>query len=92
MAKEKITLLDRWRTLVRESTPVFDGRPRVDLQGDRRVVIENHRGMVEYSDTCMRVAVRGGVVKVTGLDLELQIMNHDELVIGGTIAAVELLS
>lgn len=92
MAKEKITLLDRWRTLVRESTPVFDGRPRVDLQGDRRVVIENHRGMVEYSDTCMRVAVRGGVVKVTGLDLELLIMNHDELVIGGTIAAVELLS
>jgi len=92
VAKEKITLLDRWRTLVRESTPVFDGRPRVDLQGDRRVVIENHRGMVEYSDTCMRVAVRGGVVKVTGLDLELQIMNHDELVIGGTIAAVELLS
>ena len=92
MAKEKITLLDRWRTLVRESTPVFDGRPRVDLQGDRRVVIENHRGMVEYSNTCMRVAVRGGVVKVTGLDLELQIMNHDELVIVGTIAAVELLS
>lgn len=92
MAKEKITLLDRWRTLVRESTPVFDGRPRVDLQGDRRVVIENHRGMVEYSDTCMRVAVRGGVVKVTGLKLELQIMNHDELVIGGIIAAVELLS
>ena len=92
MAKEKITLLDRWRTLVRESTPVFDGRPRVDLQGDRRVVIENHRGMVEYSDTCMRVAVRGGVVKVTGLNLELQIMNHDELVIGGIIAAVALLS
>lgn len=92
MAKEKIRLLDRWRTLVRESAPVFDGRPRVDLQGDRRVVIENHRGMVEYSDTCMRVAVRGGVIRVTGLGLELLIMNHDELVIGGRIAGLELLS
>lgn len=92
MDKEKMTLLDRWRALVRDSVPLYDGRPRVDLQGDRRVVIENHRGMVEYSDTCMRVSVRGGLVRVTGLDLELLVMNHDELVIGGRIAGVELLS
>lgn len=92
MDKEKLTLLDRWRALVRDSVPLYDGSPRVDLQGDRRVVIENHRGMVEYSDTCMRVSVRGGLVRVTGLDLELLVMNHDELVIGGRIAGVELLS
>ena len=87
-----MTLLDRWRALVRDAVPLYDGSPRVDLQGDRRVVIENHRGMVEYSDTCMRVSVRGGLVRVTGLDLELLVMNHDELVIGGRIAGVELLS
>lgn len=92
MAKDKITVMDRWRELMRAATPVFDGSPRVDLQGDRRVVIENHRGMVEYSDSCMRVAVRGGAVRVTGSGLELLVMNHDELVIGGRIAGVELLS
>ena len=92
MAGKKISLADRWRTLVRESVPLFDGGPRVDLQGDRKVVIENHRGMVEYSDTCMRVSVRGGAVRVTGIGLELLVMNHDELVIGGRIAGVELLS
>ena len=92
MAKEKITLMERWRRLVQESVTVFEGGPRVDLQGDRRVVIENHRGMVEYSDTCMRVSVRGGVIRVTGMGLELLVMNHDELVIGGRIAGVELLS
>ena len=91
MAKEKITLLDRWRQLVRTSVPVFDGGPRLDLQGNRRLVIESHRGMVEYSDTCMQVAVRGGRVRVTGAGLELLVMNREELVIGGTVAAVELL-
>lgn len=92
MAKEKITLQDRWRELVRTARPIFDGGPRVDLQGSRRVVIESHRGMVEYSDTCMQVAVREGRIRVTGTGLELLVMNRDELVIGGTIAGVELLS
>ena len=91
MAKEKITLAARWRQLVETAMPVFDGGPRLDLQSNRRVVLEGHRGMVEYSDTCMQVAVRGGRVRITGTGLELLAMDREELVIGGTVAAVELL-
>ena len=33
-----------------------DRLPRVELTGDRRLVLENHRGVTEYGETLVRIA------------------------------------
>lgn len=78
-----------------ESFLVEDMDPRlfrVEVTGDRRVHVENHRGIVEYSDTIMRVALAGSELRITGHDLELSALTLTELTISGTICALEYIT
>ena len=66
------------------------GQSRIELTGGRRLLIEDHRGILEYTDTLLRVALRRGQVRVTGDDLRLTALTLRELAVSGTIRAIEL--
>lgn len=66
------------------------GVPVVELAGDRRVLIERHSGVTEYSGERICVKVHYGVVCVCGCGLELTRMTREQLVITGRIDAVQL--
>lgn len=66
--------------------------PRVELTGDRRVDIENHRGMIEYSDTVMRIALADGELRITGREMELTALTLTELTVSGMIRALEYIT
>lgn len=68
--------------LVGEPLP---GQPLVELAGDRRVLIEYHKGVVQYSGERICVRVCYGTVCVCGAGLELCRMTGDQLVISGRI-------
>ena len=65
--------------------------PLVELAGDRRVLIENHRGVVQYSREKICVKVRYGTVAVCGCGLELSRMTKERLVISGRIDSISLI-
>lgn len=65
--------------------------PLVEIAGDRRVLIENHRGVVEYGSETIRVVVKFGQIRVTGCGLELLRMTSGQLIIAGRIDAVQLI-
>lgn len=64
------------------------GVPIVELAGDRRVLIENHCGVREYSRERIGVKVKFGLVVVCGQGLELSRMTRQQLVIRGTVDSV----
>lgn len=66
------------------------GLPIVELAGNRRVLIENHRGVREYSRERIGVKVKTGLVVVCGQGLELSRMTKQLLVIQGTIEGIRL--
>lgn len=66
------------------------GVPVIEIGGDRRVLIENHRGVTEYDNDRIRVKVRYGTVCIHGEGLELTSMTGTEVVIKGMIHSVEL--
>ncbi|MBP3312923.1 MAG: YabP/YqfC family sporulation protein [Butyricicoccus sp.] len=66
--------------------------PRVEVTGDRRVHVENHRGIVEYSDTMMRIALAGSELRITGHDLELSALTLTELTVSGRVCALEYIT
>jgi sporulation protein YqfC len=65
-------------------------QPLVEICADRRVLIENHKGVTEYSRERIGVGVRFGRIIVTGNDLRLCQMSGCQLVISGNIQQVEL--
>ena len=62
----------------------------VELLGDGRVLIEQHKWVVEYSPERIGVRVGFGVVSVTGEKLRLGLMTCEKLVILGKISSIEL--
>lgn len=65
-------------------------QPLVEIAGDRRVLIEHHHGVVQYSTEKICVKVRYGTVSICGRELELNLMNKCQLVVAGHIDCVQL--
>ena len=70
-----------------ESIP---GQVLVEIAGDNRVLIENHRGVREYSRERIGVNVQYGLLLVCGSCLELRCMTREFLVICGRIDGITL--
>ena len=82
--------LQRLSATVYESNEPLPGVPIVELSGDRRVLIENHRGVTEYGSERICVKVKYGILCVSGLEMELSKMTKDQLIITGHIGAVTI--
>ncbi len=66
------------------------GMPLVEIAGDRRVLVENHRGVVEYGTKIIRIKVRYGQLCICGCGMELAKMTKDQLIISGRVDSVHL--
>jgi sporulation protein YqfC len=73
--------------LAEEALP---GQPIVEILGQNRVLIENHRGAKGYSRQCIVIHVHFGEVHVSGDCLQLVRMSKERLVIQGMIHQVSL--
>lgn len=66
------------------------GQPLVEIAGEHRVLIENHRGVVGYGTTEICVSVKFGYLKICGSMLMLSRMTKQQIVISGNIDSVSL--
>lgn len=66
------------------------GQPLVELAGDQRVLVENHRGVTEYGHEQIRIRVKYGELCVCGRGLEMIRMSKQQLIITGLIDTVHL--
>lgn len=70
---------------------VIAGLPHLEMVGGRQLYLEQHKGLLAYSDTMIDVNTGSLVVRIRGKGLELMAMTGEELRVGGTIDAVEFL-
>ena len=68
---------------------VIAGLPHLEMIGGRQLFLEQHKGLLAYSDTAIDINTGTLVVRVRGTGLQLLAMTAEELRIGGDIAAVE---
>ena len=68
----------------------FPGESVVELVEDRRILVENHKGITEYGQDRISVRLRCGILTVCGNHLELTRMTKHLLVITGAIDGVAL--
>ena len=68
---------------------LLSGLPHVEVAGDRQFYMENHRGILSYSNEEIDITADGMVVRVFGKGLELVSMSGEALRIRGVIERVE---
>ena len=83
--------MERLRNAAALPDEPLPGLPLVEIAGQQRVLIENHRGVVEYGPQTIRVKVKFGQICISGTGLELARMTKGQLIISGRIDSVHLI-
>lgn len=65
------------------------GTARLTVTGGRRLLVENHRGVMDYDRERIVVSLGRGRLNISGTGLVIIAMNRRELLIGGRIQSVE---
>lgn len=68
---------------------VLLGAAKLSVTAGRRVLVENHRGILEYGTEQIVVNIGRGKIRLQGSDLRLVAMSKQELLISGRINSVE---
>jgi len=64
--------------------------PLIEIIADKRVLIENHRGVYRYTREQICIHTGSGMIRVDGQKLFLEKMTHDQLTIVGRIDGVHM--
>lgn len=70
--------------------PVSD-EPLLELCGDDRILIENHKCVVGYTGDEILIRVSYGLLEICGQCLELSCVNKEQLVIRGSVYKITLI-
>ena len=80
-----------FRSKANASSPIsLRPLPLIEVVGTRRVLVENHLGVISYSLNSILVKVCNGTIEVLGDKLEILCMSRDRIVICGSISSVQL--
>lgn len=63
--------------------------PRLTISGDREIYIENHKGLMGYSSTEIRISTPMGIVKISGEGLNIERIRLEDVLISGSFKRVE---
>ena len=88
---EKEGILLRASKLFDLPADALAGAPRVEIVGDGELRMGPHRGILAYGPEEIHISGGSLVVVVRGGGLELRAMTPEELLVTGTITAVEFM-
>ena len=77
-----------WKMKLHADAGGMKPRTLVELYGNERVLIEEHRGILGYGEEEIRVGTSFGMAVIEGMELRLCCMSRGQLVIRGRIACV----
>lgn len=64
--------------------------PKVVLIGDLQVRVENHKGIIEYHSSKIRVNTKIGILVIRGDNLFIRNIIKEEVVIEGKVTSISL--
>lgn len=67
------------------------GVPLLSMQGNSELMIENHRGLLQYDSNEIQVRTKTFTIQVTGRKLTIQEYRKDVLIIRGKIERMQFL-
>lgn len=64
--------------------------PRIIIVGDQQVIVENHRAILELTDTRIRVAAASKEVEIGGRGLTVRTIVPEQLVVDGSVESIRI--
>lgn len=71
---------------------IVSDMPRITILGQLHVYVENHKGLIVYSDTELIVKANTGMIKISGTGFVLKMMLPQELLLEGKVKDVSYIT
>ena len=68
------------------------GRLHMEISGNREVILEGNRGILEYNDNSIKLSTGKMILAFSGRGMHIKCMNDSELVIHGFITSIEYIT
>lgn len=65
--------------------------PALHMTGGERLLVENHRGLLEYGRARIRIASTAGTIEIVGEGLDIKSVGREDVLIIGAIASVNII-
>lgn len=63
--------------------------PKITMIGNLQVYIENHKGIIEYSNQRIRINTNIGIIRIIGKNMYIRTIVTEEVIIVGEIETFE---
>ena len=67
------------------------GTAKLSIYGKRNILIENHKGILHYSENEIILSAKGMTVRILGEGIGITAMDKNDMLISGDILSVELI-
>lgn len=82
--------MKQWKAPVSGGESGLKPKTLVEIYGNERVLVEQHRGILHYGEEEIRVGTGFGCLVIEGLELRLCCMSRSQLVIRGRISGIRM--
>lgn len=63
--------------------------PRITMLGNKQLLIENHKGIIEYTPSLVRIKLNQGELIIVGRDLMLSHLQLEQILVEGIVGDVK---
>ena len=63
--------------------------PRVTMLGNKQLLIENHKGIIEYTPSLVRIKLNQGELIISGINLMLGNLQMEQILVEGTVCEIK---
>lgn len=63
--------------------------PRITMLGNKQLLIENHKGIIEYTSSLVRIKLNQGELIIVGTDLMLGNLQMEQILVEGTVGEIK---
>ncbi|HOM01437.1 MAG TPA: sporulation protein YqfC [Acetivibrio sp.] len=89
--EQKSNLKERMAELLELPKEIVLDLPKITMFGNKNLVVENYKGIIEYDNNKIRVNTGKGTIRVTGESLVIKEITSEDLMIDGEILSLEFL-
>ncbi|HHW49691.1 MAG TPA: sporulation protein YqfC [Clostridiaceae bacterium] len=65
--------------------------PKMTMIGNKDLIIENYKGIIEYESNRIRINTGAGIIKITGDLMTIKEITSEDILVSGNISSLEFL-
>lgn len=89
MQSRKRGRLQRLAGLLEIPQDIVMDLPRITMLGNKQLLIENHKGIIEYTPSMIRIKLNQGELVIGGTNLTLGNLQIEQILVEGTVGELK---